>query len=227
MNLSTQILSATKYQFIKTTYTILLQSVCIFIGLDWFLFQTGLAATITAFVMGGSWFLILGAFMLVTWFASHTAQHSQSPSRQWLALMAFIGAEALILTPMLYLVYETQGMGILMTACWVTVAIFSALTFYVFQSKKDFSFLRGAIFWASISAVVLILFAALFGLNLGTFFIVGMIALSGMMILYDTSNILRHFPEDRPVAAALHLFSSLAMLLYYVLQFFISQNDDA
>ena len=211
MNLSTQILSATKYQFIKTTYTILLQSVCIFIGLEWFLFQTGLAATITAFVMGGSWFLILGAFMLV----------------QWLALMAFIGAEALILTPMLYLVYETQGMGILMTACWVTVAIFSALTFYVFQSKKDFSFLRGAIFWASISAVVLILFAALFGLNLGTFFIVGMIALSGMMILYDTSNILRHFPEDRPVAAALHLFSSLAMLLYYVLQFFISQNDDA
>ena len=204
---------------------VLLQSVGIFVALEWMYFQTGLAAKITQFVLGGSWLIILGGFMLVTWFASKTVQNSESPSQHWLALMAFIGAESVILTPMLYLVYQSQGMTILMTACWTTLAIFSALTFYVFKSKKDFSFLRGAIFWASMSAGVLILFSVLFGLNLGTFFIVGMIALSGMMILYDTSNILRYFPEDKPVAAALQLFSSLAMLLYYVLQFFMSQRD--
>jgi len=47
------------------------------------------------------------------------------------------------------------------------------------------------------------------------------VALAGASILYDTSNVLHHFPEDRHVGAALELFSSVAMMFWYVLRIFI------
>ena len=43
-------------------------------------------------------------------------------------------------------------------------------------------------------------------------------ALAGVAILYDTSKILRDFPEDRYVGAALQLFASVALMFWYVLR---------
>ena len=43
----------------------------------------------------------------------------------------------------------------------------------------------------------------LFGFELGVFFSVAMVAFAGAAILYDTSNVLHHYPEDRAVGAAL------------------------
>ncbi len=64
----------------------------------------------------------------------------------------------------------------------------------------------------------------LFGFNLGTWFSVAMVGLAGGAILYDTSNILRHFPEDRYVGAALELFASVALMFWYVLRIFPSRD---
>ena len=63
-----------------------------------------------------------------------------------------------------------------------------------------------------IVALVLIVAGVLFGFELGTFFSVAMVGLAGGAILYDTSNVLRHYPEDRYVAAALSLFASVALM---------------
>ncbi len=52
----------------------------------------------------------------------------------------------------------------------------------------------------------------------------GMIAFAGAAILYDTSNVLHHYPEDRHVAAALELFASVALLFWYVLRLFMSRE---
>jgi len=51
------------------------------------------------------------------------------------------------------------------------------------------------------------------------------IVLAGGAILYDTSNVLHHYPEDRHVGAALQLFASVALLFWYILQFFLSSRD--
>ena len=51
--------------------------------------------------------------------------------------------------------------------------------------------------------------AVIFGFNLGTWFSVGMIALSGAAILYTTQQALRRYPEGAYVAAAVQLFSSI------------------
>ena len=51
-----------------------------------------------------------------------------------------------------------------------------------------------------------------------------MIGYAGGVILYDTSNVLHHFPEDRYVAAALQLFAGIALMFWYVLRLFLSRE---
>jgi len=67
--------------------------------------------------------------------------------------------------------------------------------------------------------------AILFGFELGTWFSVAMIGFAGAAILYDTSNVLHHFPEDRYVGAALQLFASVALMFWYVLRLFMASRD--
>ena len=64
----------------------------------------------------------------------------------------------------------------------------------------------------------------LFGFQLGTWFSVAMIGFAGAAVLYDTSNILHHYPEDRYVAASMALFASIALMFWYVLQLFLSRD---
>jgi FtsH-binding integral membrane protein len=92
------------------------------------------------------------------------------------------------------------------------------------MTRKDFSFLGGLLRWGFIVALILIVASVLFGFHLGTFFSVAMIALAGGAILYDTSNVLHHYPEDRHVAAALELFASVALMFWYVLQLIMSRR---
>ena len=51
-----------------------------------------------------------------------------------------------------------------------------------------------------------------------------MVGLAGASILYNTSNVLYRYPEDRYVAASLQLFASVALLFWYVLRIFISRR---
>jgi FtsH-binding integral membrane protein len=51
-----------------------------------------------------------------------------------------------------------------------------------------------------------------------------MIGFAGAAVLYDTSNIIHHFPQDKYVAAWMQLFSSIALMFWYVLQFFMSRD---
>ena len=53
---------------------------------------------------------------------------------------------------------------------------------------------------------------------------VGDFVLASGYILYDTSNVLHHYPEDRYVGAALSLFASVAMMFWYVLRLFMSRD---
>ena len=92
------------------------------------------------------------------------------------------------------------------------------------MTRKDFSFLGSFLRFAGILALVLIACGVIFGFQLGTFFSVAMIGLAGAAILYDTSNVLHHYPEDRYVSAALSLFASVALMFWYVLRLFMSRD---
>ena len=175
--------------------------------------------------MGGmSWMVVLGGFMIVGWLASRAAHSSLSRPAQYAALIAFVVAEALIFTPMMVLA-NAVAPGAIQSAALVTFAGFAGLTGIAFWTRKDFSFLGALIKWGMIMALIAIVASVIFGFQLGTLFSVAMVGLSGAAVLYDTSNIIHHFPRDRHVAAALELFSSVAMMFWYVLRLFIASRD--
>jgi uncharacterized protein len=211
-------------RFITRTYTHLFGAMIAFTLIEVWLFRTGIAETIARAILGTSWLLALGAFIVVGWLASRTAHTATSMGAQYAALGAFVVAEAVIFVPLLYTA-NAYAPGAIQSAASVTLLGFAGLTAIAFISRKDFSFLGSILQWAGLVALVLIIAGVVFGFQLGTFFTVGMIALAGGAILYDTSNILHHYSEDRYVGASLELFASVALLFWYVLSFFISSRD--
>lgn len=209
--------------FVSRTYAHLFGAVSAFILIEVFLFKTGMAETIARALLGVSWLLVLGGFVVVSWLASRVAHVAASKPAQYAALAAFVLAESIIFVPLLYIA-DRFAPGAITSAAAVTFLAFAALTAVVFLTGKDFSFLRGLLIWGGIVALALIVAGVAFGFQLGTYFSVGMVALAGGAILYDTSNILHHYPADRYVAAALELFASVALMLWYVLRLFLSRR---
>jgi hypothetical protein len=209
--------------FIWRTYGHLFGAILAFTLIEVALFQSGLAARIAGAMLSVNWLFVLGGFVVVSWLASRTAHMAESKAVQYVALSGFVVAEALIFVPLLYIANEFAP-GAISSAAIVTFFAFTALTVLVFMTRKDFSFLRGILCWGGIVALVLIVAGTIFGFELGTYFSVAMVALAGGAILYDTSNILHHYPEEKYVAAALELFASVALMLWYVLRLFMSRR---
>jgi FtsH-binding integral membrane protein len=210
--------------FINRTYNHLMGAIVLFTLIEVALFQSGYAESIARVLLGGSWLLVLGAFMLVSWFASRISLTSESKGAQYAALGGFVVAESIIFVPMLWLA-DQSAPGAIQSAAVVTLVGFAGLTAVAFVTRKDFSFLRGMLMWGGIVALLAIVGGVLFGFALGTWFSVAMIGFAGAAILYDTSNVLHHYPEDRYVGAALQLFASVALMFWYVLRLFMSKDD--
>lgn len=212
--------------FITRTYNHLMGAIVAFTGIELLLFASGAAAHIHDALtsLPGGWLAVLGGFMLVGWVAQHFAQQSASLPAQYGGLAAYVVAEALIFVPLLYTA-DRYASGVISSAAIVTLLGFAGLTAVVFVTRKDFSFLGGLVRFGFILAIVAIVAGLLVGFELGTWFSVAMIGLAGAAILYDTSNVLHHYPEDRYVAASLSLFASVAVLFWYVLRLFLASDD--
>jgi FtsH-binding integral membrane protein len=210
--------------FINRTYNHLMGAIVLFTLIEVGLFQSGAAESIAQVLLGGSWLLVLGAFMLVSWLASRVALTSESKGAQYAALGGFVVVQSIIFVPMLWMANQYAS-GAIQSAAVVTLVGFAGLTAVAFVTRKDFSFLRGVMVWGGVVALLAIIGGISFGFELGTWFSVAMIGFAGAAILYDTSNVLHHFPEDRYVGAALQLFASVALLFWYVLRLFMGGRD--
>ncbi len=136
----------------------------------------------------------------------------------------YILFEAIIFAPLLYLA-NTVAPGAISSAAMITIAATIGLVLVAYMSRKDFSFLGSLLKWGGIIAIVLIIGGVIFGFQLGLFFSVAMVGLAGASILYDASNVIHHYPEDRYVGASLALFASVALMFWYVLRIAISLRD--
>jgi uncharacterized protein len=210
-------------RFIARTYNHLFAAICAFTLIEIGIFQSGWAEPIARAMLSTSWLLVLGGFILLSWIASFAASRATSMPAQYAGLACYVVGEAIIFVPMLWLANEKVP-GAITGAALITFVAFTALTLLVFITRKDFSFLRGILIWSGIIAMVTIFGGAIFGFVPGTFFSVAMVALAGAAILYDTSNVLHHYPEDRYVAASLQLFASVALMFWYVLRLLMSSR---
>ncbi len=208
--------------FIWKCYAHVVVAILAFAGIEVYFFSSGIAERIAA-PMLNNWLMVLGAFILASWGATHIAHRIESRNAQYAAFAAFIVVEALIFAPMLYVAAVTQP-GVIDSAAGVTILGCVGLIATAMITRKDFSILRGLLIWVGILAMVGIVGSLMFGFHLGTWFSVAMIGFAGAAILYDTSNIMHHYPQDRYVAASMALFASIALMFWYILRLFMSRD---
>jgi uncharacterized protein len=209
--------------FMGRVYARLVVGVVAFVLLETFLFTSGLALAITEFVFSTSWLLILGGFMVVSWLANSVALRAASPGSQWGGYLLLVAANALIFAPML-VIAEFQVPGTVAAAGQYAVGGFIILSVIAHRSARDFTWLGASLRWFGVLALVAIVLAVLTGAALGTWFSLAMIGFAGAAILYETQVILRETPPGRETVAAMALFSSLALLFWYVLRLLMSRR---
>lgn len=211
--------------FIRVTYAILSTAVAGFGMLSLILVQSGIGEAI-ARSMSGRWLLMIGGLMLVAWIANAMAAPQRSQGVQIMGLGIYVLGEAVFFSPIFWILGNVpQFAGILGPAVVVTGLMFAAISFYVFTTRKDFSFMGGALRLLAFAALGLILVAFMFpGLQLGAWFSIAMIVLASGFVLYDTSNVLHRYRTDQAFGAALSLFASLMLLFWYVIRLFMASR---
>ena len=111
-------------------------------------------------------------------------------------------------------------------AAMLTAITFTGITAYVITTKKDFSFLGGILsmgFWLLLG---LALCGWLFGFHAPLLFSGLGVALFAGYIVYDTSNVVRNYPADMAVSAAVTLFTDLVYLFLHVLSLLNRLRDE-
>lgn len=212
----------TRGAFIVRVYQHLLVAIGVFVAFEALLINLGIAEAMWDMLSdsGGAWLLLLGGFAVVSWLATSAAHDLLNPSRQYAGLFGLAAAEALIFAPFLHYMFNVTegGSSSVAAAAIITAFGFAGLTAVALTTRKDLSFLRPLLLWAGVCALVLIVAAVLFGLELGIWFSLAMIALAGGSILYQTQTILRRYPVEAHVGAAVQLFASVMLLFWYVLR---------
>jgi hypothetical protein len=210
-------------QFITRTYQHLLGAIVLFTAIEVLLFRSGVAYAMARAMLGTSWLLVLGAFMIAGWLFSAIAARAQGKAAQYGALAGYVAAEAVIFVPLL-VIAEINAPGAIASAAALTLVGFGALTGIAMTTSRDFTVMGGMLRWIGVSALLLIAGSVFFGFQLGMLFSFAMVVFAGATILYSTSKVMRTYPEDRYVSAALELFASVALMFWYILRIFSSRR---
>ena len=210
--------------FIWKCYAHVVGGLIAFVAIEAYLFSSGTAEGL-AIRMSNSPMMVFGAFLLVSWGATRLAHTLKSIASQYIAFAALVFIWAIMFLPMLHIALtEPRYAGVVDSAAGVTLLGCVGLIATAMITRKDFTFLRGMLIWGGMLALVAIISSLIFGFHLGTWFSVAMIGFAGSAVLYDTSNIIHHYPQDKYVAASMQLFASIVMMFWYILRLFMHRN---
>ncbi len=215
--------------FLRKTYSLLLAAIATLVVTLWAAGSVdpvrNLATSLYQAIHGSrfGWLLYIGLFMGGSWAVHAFAE------RKPLNLVLFFGFAflmGLLLAPLIYGVLGRGAAGVTMLnqAALITALTFSGLTAYVFFSGKSFSFLGGALSIGMGSLFAVGIASMLFGFNLGILYSVGIVILFTGYILYDTGQILHHYPVTAHVSAACVLFVDVILLFKHIL-LLLSRRD--
>jgi len=120
-----------------------------------------------------------------------------------------------------------SGTGLLTQAFGLTAIVFGGLSAYALTTKRDFSFMRGAL-W--IAFFLLLGIGLLSMLGIGQGFVMGwgwsaawVLLMSGF-VLYDTQKIMKRFPANAAASAAATLLVDFVLLFQYILLLLSRRN---
>lgn len=209
--------------FIRRTYGHLAGAILAFVAIEAMLFQTALPEAMMGVLATSqySWLIVLAAFIGVSYLAENWATSGASVNTQYAGLALYVVAQAIIFVPLLYMAATYSGPDVIVSAAFITLLLFTGLTFTVLTTRKDFSFLGGFLKISLFVALGVIVASILFGFSLGVLFASIMVVVASASILYNTSNVLHRYHPSQHVAASLTLFASVALLFWYILRIFM------
>jgi uncharacterized protein len=138
----------------------------------------------------------------------------------WLFLLGFVTITGVTLAPVLMMYYATAGGATIAAALGLTAAIFVGLSAYVRYSGKDFSYLGGFLWMATLGLIVTgILMMFWPSANVSYWrACIGSLIFCGW-ILFDTSAVSRQYYRDNNVVGAiLALYVDILNLFLMLLQ---------
>ncbi|MEJ2129307.1 MAG: Bax inhibitor-1 family protein [Woeseiaceae bacterium] len=204
-------------RFIWRTYAHVTGAIFAFVGVVAYIIQAGMVEGLLR-VMVNSPFIMLIGFVGGSWAARWVAHSAKSSAVQYAAMAALIVLYGAVFAPTIAIANAYQP-GVVDSAAGITLLGSVGLIVTAMLTRKDFSFLRGIAVWGSWIALTAIAASIFMGFELGQWFAIAMIALLGITILWQTSNILHHYPTNMHVAASLELFSSIVILFMWILRF--------
>ena len=214
---------AERSAFIRRTYLHVAGAIAVFALLEACLISAGLGKTFVSILANTpmAWLLVMGLFIGTSYVADKFAHSQTSEGIQYFGLGLFTVAEAIVFLPIIEIANKNLP-GAIATAGYITALLVIGLTATVFISKKDFSFMGSFLKIGFLIGFGVIVCSIIFSFSLGLVFSGVMALLAAGAVLYTTSNILHQYHPGQHVAAALALFSSIALLFWYVLQIVMS-----
>jgi FtsH-binding integral membrane protein len=213
--------------FIRKTYLHVAAAMALFVAASSAMYMSGVSESMARFLFangGGTWLLIVGGMMVLSWLSRSMAHSTQGRGLQYGGLLLYTMGKTLIFAPFLW-VAQRYYPGVLGPAAAITLVTFAGLSAIVLTTKKDFSFLGMFLRVGFFIALGLIVVASFWhGLDLGVWFSVAMIVMACGSILYSTSRALHTYRTDEYVGASIELFAAVMLLFWYVLRLFMSRR---
>lgn len=206
--------------FLRKTYGLVLAGLGVCAVGGW-LGATYLLPTVLGLFQGGFGGAILFfAIFLGSLFFARAVRATPGLNLFAFGLFTFIAGATL--GPLLYIATQMAGgqPTIILQAVIIAGLAITGLSGYVLVTRKDFSFLRGALSIGVFILLGIVLVSWIWGIrSFGAGIAVGIfgVVLFSGFTLYDTSRIVRTHPTNDHVGAALDLFIDFFYLFYYVL----------
>lgn len=145
-------------------------------------------------------------------------------------LFAFTGISGITLYPIIEAYGALIGANLVSGAFLATAAIFGGLALYAYRSEKDFSFLGGFLFAATIGLIIMAVLSMFmnFGGAINLVWAMGGILIFSGWILYDVSQFRGGVAATEVPFAVLMLYLNIVNLFLYILRFLaaITGNRD-
>jgi FtsH-binding integral membrane protein len=206
-------------------------------------YATDLSLKLVPTSFGGA-LLVLVLFILVAMGAQRLAQSDTSRTLQylglglgvilysvlaqpviWFTIIKFGHAADIVTADGVHAAVSARAATIIGEAAIITLAIFIGLTATVFITRKDFSFMRGALAISSFAILGIGIAALAFGsFNMSLVYSGLVILLMAGYVLYETSLVMNYFRPTQHVSAALMLFGTIIVLFIQVLRLLAELN---
>jgi len=131
------------------------------------------------------------------------------------------------IAPLIAITVVQVGVGLILKALAITALMFTGTAIYGFTTHRDLSGMGGFLMIALIGMIITGVFQIFFpwGSTFELFFAGGGVIIFSAFTMYDIQMIKR-YPEDRYIDAALNLYLDIFNLFIYVLRFLLAMSRD-